>query len=354
MTTDTTAATLPGLNRQAIETANGASHFEAGSALEREAIKEIEADRAKLAPRQGWTPEQIAYAARRADEYRALIIDMYNDLIGKRARVMPWTVCGPANYPVKRQRKASDALDNASNDWEEKKARFWKNTAAGLLDCMPPEERIKRYADGRDTSPISSDDPQALEKLTARLQHLTESQQVMKDVNAYYRKHGTVDGAPHISEKTAGSIKAAMARDWRKDPRPFEAYHLSNNSANMARIRQRIAQIEKERQAAPVEPVQAGNAPGTFQGFTLTEDAADMRIRFVFEEKPGEDTRSLLKRHGFKWSPRAGAWQRMLNGNGRYAAREVIKALAPEAQEQPDALTLDEFAALIGDATKTF
>jgi hypothetical protein len=36
----------------------------------------------------------------------------------------------------------------------------------------------------------------------------------------------------------------------------------------------------------------------------------------------------LLKRHGFRWSPTAKAWQRHLNGAGRAAARFVLEALS--------------------------
>ena len=42
-----------------------------------------------------------------------------------------------------------------------------------------------------------------------------------------------------------------------------------------------------------------------------------------FDGKPDEATRALLKANGFRWSPSQGAWQRMLNDNGRYAAQKV-------------------------------
>ena len=55
------------------------------------------------------------------------------------------------------------------------------------------------------------------------------------------------------------------------------------------------------------------------------------RIQFLFDDKPDEDTRSLLKSHGFRWAPSEGAWQRLLNDNGRSAARAVKAALEKEA-----------------------
>jgi len=34
------------------------------------------------------------------------------------------------------------------------------------------------------------------------------------------------------------------------------------------------------------------------------------RIQFIFDEIPSEETRKMLKSHGFKWSPTETAWQR--------------------------------------------
>lgn len=53
--------------------------------------------------------------------------------------------------------------------------------------------------------------------------------------------------------------------------------------------------------------------------------AAEMGYRFP--GKPDDDTRQLLKGHGFRWSPTRKAWVRMLNGRGRYAAMRVREKL---------------------------
>ena len=36
----------------------------------------------------------------------------------------------------------------------------------------------------------------------------------MKAVNAYYRKHGTLDGCPHLSPENIENLKADMASGW--------------------------------------------------------------------------------------------------------------------------------------------
>ena len=55
----------------------------------------------------------------------------------------------------------------------------------------------------------------------------------------------------------------------------------------------------------------------------------DGRCQFVFEGKPDEEVRRLLKSYGFKWSPTRGAWVRKLTQNAlniRDSLIEKIKA----------------------------
>ena len=56
------------------------------------------------------------------------------------------------------------------------------------------------------SSPIKSDDPQTIEKLTAKLKECQERQEYMKDVNKYYRNNGTVAGYPDISNEDAKKL----------------------------------------------------------------------------------------------------------------------------------------------------
>ena len=53
---------------------------------------------------------------------------------------------------------------------------------------------------------------------------------------------------------------------------------------------------------------------------------------FLFEGKPAKDTRDVLKRHGFRWSPTRSAWVRQLTGNAQWAAKDVIRHLEALSQ----------------------
>lgn len=53
---------------------------------------------------------------------------------------------------------------------------------------------------------IRSDDPQAVEKLQAKLDKLTAMHARMKEINAYFRKHATALGCPGLSDEDAAKL----------------------------------------------------------------------------------------------------------------------------------------------------
>ena len=104
-----------------------------------------------------------------------------------------------------------------------------------------------------------------------------ESQQaMMKAVNAYYRKHKTLEGCPELTAEQVEKVKAAMSQDWCKDPVPFPSYLLTNNNANIRRVRQRIEELSHK----------AEFVGWTFPGGEARVNEAENRLQLIFEEKP--------------------------------------------------------------------
>ena len=94
----------------------------------------------------------------------------------------------------------------------------------------------------------------------------------------------------------------------------------STGRMNIRRVEQRIRELERAAERN-VTVEREGN------GYTYREDADENRVMFLFDGKPEEATRKLLKAYGFKWSPTRTAWVRMLNNAGRYAATCVRREL---------------------------
>ena len=94
---------------------------------------------------------------------------------------------------------------------------------------------------------ICADDPAAIEKLQKKLDGPERSQLIMKEVNAYYRKHGKPDGCAAV----AGPDRKAESKHGGKlaeRPEALESYQLTNNNAEIRWVKTRIEQLSKQAQ----------------------------------------------------------------------------------------------------------
>ena len=177
-----------------------------------------------------------------------------------------------------------------------------------------------------DNRVISSDDPNAIQKLQDKLEMCEKSQKYMKEVNAYYRKNGTCEGFPGMEAARAARLDESVRQAYSWDKQPFPSYALTNNSAEIRRLKQRIEKLTVNQEV--------GFVGWTFDGGEVVANSEENRLQILFDEKPDEQKRSALKGNGFKWSPSQGAWQRQLNDNAIYAASRM-EFLRPESGESP-------------------
>ena len=178
-------------------------------------------------------------------------------------------------------------------------------------------------------SAISSDDPDALDKLKERVAKLKANQAYMKKVNAYYRKHKTCQGCEGVSEEQAAELDESMKNAYSWETAPFPSYALSNNNQNIKRIEGRIQQLERAQES--------GYRGWDFEGGTVVPNQEENRLQIFFDGKPDVDTRTELKGNGFRWAPSVGAWQRQLTDNAIWAA-DRLACIRPLSGERPSQL----------------
>ena len=212
------------------------------------------------------------------------------------ARVPSILIAGGSNFPVRQKEKQNAARDSNMQEWQ---------YIQGLLD------KIRSTGMGG----IRQDDPQAIPKLQKKLDGLEKAQETMKAVNAYYRKHGTLDGCPHLSPENIENLKADMASGWHYENKPFQSWELSNNNAEIRRVRQRIESLTRANEVAYVG--------WEFDGGHVEANREQGRLQVFFDGKPEADARQQLKENGFRWAPSVGAWQRLLNDNAYYASDRI-------------------------------
>lgn len=181
------------------------------------------------------------------------------------------------------------------------------------LDREADRFQERAEAAARNTS-ISSDDPMAIEKLTAKLDKLQRCQERMKAANAAIRMKDTNKGNARLSELgySADDIEKIRKPDYAGRV-GYPAYMLQNNNAEIRRVKSRIEDLQRKTEQDP--------ETWTGEGWTAESDLDENRIRIYFDGKPDEETRRILKGYGFRWSPKNGAWQRQDTPAGRSAMR---------------------------------
>lgn len=233
------------------------------------------------------------------DSYSRRLADNLNDASRIGTMCPSVMISGGSNFPVRKKEKQNAASDRNMQEYME---------IQGILD------KIKSVGKGG----ISSDDHQAIEKLQAKLDKLVKHQEMMKAANAAIRMKDHEKGNAKLAEMgyTPDEIKQLREPDF-CGRIGYPSYLLSNNNANIKRIRDRITALEKKK----TEPTLEG---WDFDGGSVIANTEANRLQILFDEKPDEATRATLKQNGFRWSPSNKAWQRQLTPNAESAARKLF------------------------------
>lgn len=241
------------------------------------------------------------------ERYRAGLRSRYLAYLQSNARCISSFIAGPSNFPVARAQKRSAISDRRLGDLFQ-----WREVAKrAVLRKLRPDLR-----------PIMAGDADAADRLAAKIALAEQRQAQMKAANAAIRAAAKGGSDAQIAALMELGYDEAYARvlvfpreSYRRQG--FEAYELSNNNANIRRMKERLEQIERQ-QGEQLRMVDSDN------GIKLEDDPPANRVRLFFPGKPDESVRSRLKANGFRWAPSIGAWQAYRN----YRAIQVANDLA--------------------------
>lgn len=234
------------------------------------------------------------------DRYARRLAQWTNDHNRNGASCPSVLVCGPANFPTRKKAK-----QNARED------SLWKeyNEIQGILD------KIKSIG----TGPIDPADPHAREMLGDRLQRLQSTLETGKAMNAHYRKHKTMKGFRDYSDEKAAEMDEAIKSAPAFAQTPFPNFELASLRGMIKRTQENLSKLDGLEQHKD----DAANIL-EFDGGKIFLNMEQNRLQILFDEIPGEETRSALKSHGFKWSRKNEAWQRQLTRNAVYDAKRIL------------------------------
>ena len=182
-------------------------------------------------------------------------------------------------------------------------------------------EDAQRMAGTQNTS-ISGLDPNAISKLDREIQRHRNNLEKLKELKKTTKNMTSKEDIERAIANAGfeGKGPDVYAQEVYGKPGQYALLAFGDNyRANARRLEQRKAQLEKQKESAPLDR--------STSRYSLKSDKEEGRINFKFPGKPDENTRSLLKHAGFKWSPSRGAWTRQDTPNARWATRELLKKL---------------------------
>lgn len=192
--------------------------------------------------------------------------------------------------------------------------RIDTNMRKGVEAAREADELERRASRAESSTAVSSDDPDAVEKLREKVAKLEAACEKMVAANKLVRRK-----AP-AAELAAllGCSEEKAAKLYEPDfcgRVGFAPFHLTNARSEIRRVKARIEELERRATTPAPEPIER-------DGVRVEE--SDNRVRIIFPARPDEATRTLLKSRGFRWSPTAGAWQRLASPGAWWAAKEAL------------------------------
>jgi hypothetical protein len=216
----------------------------------------------------------------------------------------------------------------------EQRDRRFRERLRGMMDRSYAKQKeaerlTQRAQSAASNHAIFSDDPQAGELLAAKIERLEARQDAMKRINAVCRKLKLKKGLPDLqerlqqviidgklSEADVHAVLSSSRHNW-TDGIGFPSYELTNNNANIRRLKERVV-IVTAQQAEESSEVE-------INGIKLVENVEANRLQLIFPSKPSEAVRQELKSSGFRWSPTEGAWQRHRSNAATYCGKQIAE-----------------------------
>lgn len=247
--------------------------------------------------------------------YRARIAGMYRAWLASSSRCVSSMIAGPSNFPAARMNKRADIAHRR------------------LTEMLEGREMARRALARKlrpDLRPIMSGDADAIDRLAAKIAQAESVQERMKAANAAIRKYQKSGLQAQVAALLELGFLESQALEVLHRPahlaylgQGFPRFELTNNGANIRRMRERLEHLERMAEK-PAKELEGAN------GIRAEDNPPENRIRIFFPGKPSEEVRTTLKGAGFRWAPSIGAWQAYRNARTIEIAREMVGELAPE------------------------
>ena len=239
----------------------------------------------------------------------------------ERMRAKATKLRGEADARMEHDRKIAEVMNGTpvlighhSEKRHRRQLEKFRTNITKVVGARDEADALERRADSiEEGRAISSDDPDAVAKLRARLAEAHEASEAAKKGLATARRMMRANKDTTNAELLAAGV-----------PRPVVSFfqtmgflpNLTNGRAEERRLEARIAELER-RSATPLRSA-------TFPGGTVEE--TEDRVIIRHDQKPPQEVIAALRGRGFVWARSIGAWMRKRNEAAWHAATSVTEA----------------------------
>ena len=260
--------------------------------------------------------EQRAIFEEELERYRQRYIDLLTRYLAAKSRVVSPMIAGPSNFPVAQHEKAIRSEQKRLDELISWSKRAKEAIRRKLLDARSEEE-------------VETEKRQRL------LNEVRLNIETIKRIDA----GEYVGGRDLFKSSIEGFIRRAADRGDIKAARDALRV-VAEAQADMKRpiftkrhsiwryVDEAEARLQKRKELAEATPKRTIIE---YKGATVIDNLEADRVQILFDDIPGQEVRSALKRQGWKWSPRASAWQRKRTTNSVQSARHILGTYYEEA-----------------------
>ena len=225
-------------------------------------------------------------------------VQLYGQWLGAMSRCISPMITGGSKFPTQRAQKLNDHADNAL-----KRMTLWVEK---FIKRCNRQQRLTGWAE--------------IERLQEKVDTLQRLQDMMKAANKIARskklsEEEQIDELVALGFNEQQSV-AILKPTERWQSVGFPTYQLTNNLAKIKDTQARIARLTRMAESSDREV--------EVEGVLVQVCNSEERLRLCYNGKPDSATITMLKKHGFKWSPKNMAWQRQLTEMAICSAAHVL------------------------------
>lgn len=253
----------------------------------------------------------------KANNYESKYREYFQSWLSAKSRCISSMITGGSNFPVRRAQKANASESNNYAKFQDWRTRYFK--AVNRKPRLSPEDEI--------------------EVSTRRLENLINLQIEVKEINKAIRATKLEGDKDKIKEITKILMDAEFTHDYigliryRGGRYKIPSFILTNNNATIKREQQKIKNMEARiKHKENFKTIQ-------FDGGRV--EIENDRLNVYHDDKPEQETRTELKRNGFRWSPFMKCWTRKHTGNAMYSLKQ-LSFIPEQTKPAPKSIEVEE------------